>query len=149
VQTEVTINGARTNSEGLFSITVSSRQRYLIVSAKGTKSVRLELGAATNYDIVLVDDILGLDDVVVVGYGTQRKGDVTSAISSVKAESFVKGAVVDAGQLIRGKVAGLAVVIPNGDPTSGTQIMLRGTNSLKGGSTPLVLIDGIPGNLSS
>jgi TonB-dependent starch-binding outer membrane protein SusC len=149
VQTEVTINGARTNSEGLFTITVSSRQRYLIVSSEGTKSVRLELGAATNYDIVLVDDILGLDEVVVVGYGTQRKGDVTSAISSVKAESFVKGAVVDAGQLIQGKVAGLAVVMPNGDPTSGTQIMLRGTSSLKGGTTPLVLIDGIAGSLSS
>ena len=149
VQIEGTLKGVSTNSEGVFAITVSSGQRYLIVSFIGTKSVRLELGTATNYDVVLVDDILGLDEVVVVGYGTQRKGDVTSAISSVKAESFVKGAVVDAAQLIQGKVAGLAVVMPNGDPTSGTQIMLRGTSSLKGGTTPLVIIDGIPGNMST
>ena len=149
VQIEGTIKGVSTNSEGVFNITVSQRQRHLIVSFTGTKSVRLELGTATNYDVVLVDDILGLDEVVVVGYGTQRKGDVTSAISSVKADNFVKGAVVDAGQLIQGKVAGLAVVMPTGDPTSGTQIMLRGTSSLKGGTTPLVFIDGIPGSLST
>lgn len=149
VQIEGTIKGVSTNSEGVFTIAVASNQKFLVVSFIGTRQVRLELGTAGDYSVVLEDDILGLDEVVVVGYGTQKKGDVTSAISSVKSEDFVKGNIIDAAQLIQGKVAGLAVVMPNGDPTSGSQIMLRGTSSLKGGTQPLVLIDGIPGSLST
>ena len=95
-------------------------------------------------DITMQDDSELMDEVVVIGYGTQRKGDVTSAISSVKSESFVKGAVTDAGQLIQGKVAGLNISLPSGDPTGNTQIMLRGISSLKGGTSPLVLVDGVP-----
>ena len=95
------------------------------------------------------DDSELMDEVVVIGYGTQRKGDVTSAISSVKSESFVKGAVTDAGQLIQGKVAGLNISLPSGDPTGNTQIMLRGISSLKGGTSPLVLVDGVPGSLNT
>ena len=87
---------------------------------------------------------------VVIGYGTQRKGDVTSSVASVKADNFVKGAVKDVGQLIQGKVAGLAITNPNGDPTGSTQIRLRGTNTIGGANTaPLVLIDGIPGELGT
>ena len=90
------------------------------------------------------------DEVVVIGYGTQRKGDVTSSVASVKADNFVKGAVKDVGQLIQGKVAGLAITNPNGDPTGSTQIRLRGTNTIGGANTaPLVLIDGIPGELGT
>ena len=75
------------------------------------------------------------------------KGDVTSSVASVKADNFVKGAVKDVGQLIQGKVAGLAITNPNGDPTGSTQIRLRGTNTIGGANTaPLVLIDGIPEN---
>lgn len=85
-----------------------------------------------------------------IGYGTQRKGDVTSSVASVKADNFVKGAVKDVGQLIQGKVAGLAITNPNGDPTGSTQIRLRGTNTIGGANTaPLVLIDGIPGELGT
>ena len=91
-----------------------------------------------------------MDEVVVIGYGTQRKGDVTSSVASVKADNFVKGAVKDVGQLIQGKVAGLAITNPNGDPTGSTQIRLRGTNTIGGANTaPLVLIDGIPGELGT
>ena len=91
-----------------------------------------------------------VQEVVVIGYGTQRKGDVTSSVASVKADNFVKGAVKDVGQLIQGKVAGLAITNPNGDPTGSTQIRLRGTNTIGGANTaPLVLIDGIPGELGT
>lgn len=149
IQIEGTYKGVSTDSDGNFSISVSPGDRYILVSFIGMKQKRLEIGSATTFDVVLEEDILGMEEVVVVGYGTQKKGDVTSSISSVKAENFVKGAVIDAAQLIQGKVAGLAVVMPNGDPTSGTQIMLRGTSSLKGGTTPLVLIDGVPGSLNT
>ena len=99
---------------------------------------------------MLKEDNELLDEVVVIGYGVQRKGDVTSSVGSVKADDFIKGAVKDVGQLIQGKVAGLAITNPNGDPTGSTQIRLRGTNTIGGANTdPLVLIDGIPGDLST
>ena len=76
--------------------------------------------------------------------------EVACSVASVKADNFVKGAVKDVGQLIQGKVAGLAITNPNGDPTGSTQIRLRGTNTIGGANTaPLVLIDGIPGELGT
>lgn len=90
----------------------------------------------------MIEDSQNLDEVVVIGYGTQRKGDVTSSVASVKSENFVKGAVKDVGQLIQGKVAGLAITNPSGDPTGNTQIRLRGTSTIGGANTaPLILID--------
>jgi TonB-linked SusC/RagA family outer membrane protein len=100
-------------------------------------------------NVVLTEETVGLNEVVVIGYGTQKKGDVTSSISSVKSTDFVKGAVKDAAQLIQGKVSGLSITTPSGNPTDNTQIMLRGITTLKSETSPLILIDGIPGNLST
>lgn len=100
-------------------------------------------------DIQLTTNVKSLSDVVVIGYGTQRRVDVTGAVSSVSSDDFVKGSVRDAGQLIQGKVAGLSVSTPSGDPTKGTQIMLRGITSVLSSSQPLILIDGIPGTLNT
>lgn len=94
-------------------------------------------------------DVFGLEEVVAIGYGSMKKGDVTSAIASVKSDDFIKGAVKDAAQLIQGKVAGLTISTPSGDPTEGALIMLRGNSSLLGTSDPLVLVDGVPGSLES
>lgn len=146
---EGTLNGVISSVDGSYSISVRPQDSFLHFSFVGMKEKRVEITDNTTVDVVLEEDVLGLEEVIIVGYGTQKKGDVTSAISSIKADDFVKGAVIDAAQLIQGKVAGLAVVMPNGDPTSGTQIMLRGTSSLKGGTTPLVLIDGVPGSLNT
>ncbi|MDQ1770662.1 SusC/RagA family TonB-linked outer membrane protein [Labilibaculum sp. A4] len=99
--------------------------------------------------IVMSPDVFGLDEVVAIGYGSVKKGDVTSAIASVKSDDFIKGAVKDAAQLIQGKVAGLTIATPSGDPTEGAVIMLRGNSSLLGSSAPLVLVDGVPGSLES
>ncbi|MDA3927412.1 MAG: SusC/RagA family TonB-linked outer membrane protein [Prolixibacteraceae bacterium] len=101
-------------------------------------------------NIELQDDIIGLDEVVAIGYGTMKKTDLTSAVSSVKAEQFVKGSVKDIGQLIQGKVAGLTITNSSGDPLSNTSISLRGNTTLNGTSVnPLVLIDGVPGDFNS
>ena len=70
--------------------------------------------------IVLQEDTKLMDEVVVIGYGTQKKVDVTSSVASVKAEAFNKGAILDAGQLVQGKVAGLQISLPTGDPSSTT-----------------------------
>ena len=125
---------------------IESRRRLHI----GYVTQEVPTAGKNSLEIVLKEDTKTLDEVVVIGYGTQRKGDVTSSVASVKADNFVKGAVKDVGQLIQGKVAGLAITNPNGDPTGSTQIRLRGTNTIGGANTaPLVLIDGIPGELGT
>ena len=95
------------------------------------------------------EDLKSLNEVVVIGYGTQKKADVTSAVVSVKAEDFTKGNFNDAGDLIKGKVAGLTITRPSGDPGATTQISLRGIATVSGNAQPLVLVDGVPGSLSS
>lgn len=86
---------------------------------------------------------------VVIGYCTQRKGNITSAITSVKAEDFTVGNINNAGDLIKGKVAGLTITSPSGDPGASSQISLRGIATISGNAQPLVLVDGTPGSLQS
>lgn len=141
--------GTISDFDGNFTLEVPSNS-VLLVSYIGYVTQEVAVTGRKPLVITLAEDNKTLDEVVVIGYGTQRKGDVTSSVASVKAEDFVKGAVKDVGQLIQGKVAGLAITNPNGDPSGGTQIRLRGTNTIGGANTaPLVLIDGIPGQLST
>lgn len=141
--------GTITDFDGNFMLDVPAKS-VLVISYIGYVTQEIPTAGKNSLEIVLKEDTKTLDEVVVIGYGTQRKGDVTSSVASVKADNFVKGAVKDVGQLIQGKVAGLAITNPNGDPTGSTQIRLRGTNTIGGANTaPLVLIDGIPGELGT
>lgn len=141
--------GTITDFDGNFMLDVPAKS-VLVISYIGYVTQEVPTAGKNSLEIVLKEDTKTLDEVVVIGYGTQRKGDVTSSVASVKADNFVKGAVKDVGQLIQGKVAGLAITNPNGDPTGSTQIHLRGTNTIGGANTaPLVLIDGIPGELGT
>lgn len=141
--------GTITDFDGNFMLDVPTKS-VLVISYIGYVTQEVPTVGKKSLEIILKEDTKALDEVVVIGYGTQRKGDVTSSVASVKADNFVKGAVKDVGQLIQGKVAGLAITNPNGDPTGSTQIRLRGTNTIGGANTaPLVLIDGIPGELGT
>ena len=141
--------GTVTDFDGNFMLDVPTKS-VLVISYIGYVTQEVPTAGKKSLEIILKEDTKTLDEVVVIGYGTQRKGDVTSSVASVKADNFVKGAVKDVGQLIQGKVAGLAITNPNGDPTGSTQIRLRGTNTIGGANTaPLVLIDGIPGELGT
>lgn len=141
--------GTITDLDGNFMLDVPTKS-VLVISYIGYVTQEVPTAGKKSLEIILKEDTKTLDEVVVIGYGTQRKGDVTSSVASVKADNFVKGAVKDVGQLIQGKVAGLAITNPNGDPTGSTQIRLRGTNTIGGANTaPLVLIDGIPGELGT
>lgn len=141
--------GTITDFDGNFMLDVPAKS-VLVISYIGYVTQEVPTAGKNSLEIVLKEDTKTLDEVVVIGYGTQRKGDVTSSVASVKADNFVKRAVKDVGQLIQGKVAGLAITNPNGDPTGSTQIRLRGTNTIGGANTaPLVLIDGIPGELGT
>src|SRR5690606_17902747 len=139
-----------TNKEGKFTLTNVPPNAILAINHMGFENREVPVNGQQNLNITLERGNSTLEDVVIIGYGTQRKGDVTSSVASVKQKDFAKGAIKDVGQLIQGKVAGLAITNPSGDPTATTQIKLRGTNTIGGANTDaLVLIDGIPGAINT
>lgn len=140
-----TKNATVTDFNGNYSLRIGQRDALLIVSYIGFVAQEVKPGS----DVVLEEDLKSISEVVVIGYGTQRKGDVTSAITSVKAEDFAQGNIHDAGSLIKGKVAGLTISNGSGDPSVASSIRLRGIISLEGGNSPLVLVDGIEGSLTA
>ena len=140
-----TKNSTVTDFDGNYSLNVSSRNAVLVVSYIGFVAQEIKAGG----DVTLQEDNALLNEVVVIGYGTQRKGDITSAITSVKAEDFAQGNIRDAGDLIKGKVAGLTIANGSGDPSAASSIRLRGIISLEGGNSPLVLVDGLEGSLNT
>ena len=143
-----TTTGTSTDIDGNYSISVESGQ-ILRFSYIGSVPQEIEITNQKTLDVVLSFDAIGIEEVVAIGYGTQRKGDVTSSIVSVKSDDFIQGKVQDAAELVKGKVAGLTIAKGNGDPNAESTIRLRGVISLEGSSTPLVLIDGIEGTLNS
>ncbi|NEW77893.1 MAG: SusC/RagA family TonB-linked outer membrane protein [Gelidibacter sp.] len=142
-------NGVLTNFDGKYQITTKGDTPSLVFSFLGFKSQEISVNTQSTINVVLEEDLEALSEVVVIGYGTQRRADVTSSVATVKSDDFVQGNVQDAAQLIQGKVAGLSVSTPSGDPTAGAQIMLRGISSISGSSAPLVLVDGVPGSLET
>ena len=140
-----TQNATVTDIDGNYSLNVSNRNATLVVSYIGY--ISQEVTAGNN--VTLEEDNALLNEVVVIGYGTQRKGDITSAVASVKAEDFNAGKIGDAAELVKGKIAGLTVVNASGDPKAGSSIRLRGITTLVGSLTPLILVDGIEGGLNT
>jgi TonB-dependent starch-binding outer membrane protein SusC len=149
VMQKASSNGTVTDFDGDFQITPSGDNPVLVFSFVGFQTLEIAVGNQSQLTVVMEEDLAALSEVVVIGYGTQRRADVTSAVSTVKSEDFIQGNVRDAAQLIQGKVAGLTVSAPSGDPADGAQIMLRGVSSITGSSAPLVLVDGIPGSLQT
>ena len=143
-----TSTGTVTDANGRYSLVVPNGTKVLEVSCIGYTTQNISVGVASKYDVVLSEDSLMLTETVVVGYGTMKKGEVASAISTVKSGDFLKTPGANAAELIKGKVPGLIVNTPDGNPVSSTQISLRGATTLKAGTAPLVLIDGVPGSLS-
>lgn len=139
--------GVITDMSGNFHISASSGD-VLVVSYIGYVKQEIVVGSERNLNIILKEDSQILDEIVVVGYGTQRKEELTSAVASVKSDKFVQASSVDAASLIRGKVAGLTVVQADGNPLSTSQIMLRGVTTLASSSAPLVIIDGVEGKIN-
>ena len=144
-----TTNGIITDFDGNYTLNVANGNAVLVFSYIGYKSQEIVVGNQKTIDVVLAEDTEMMDEVVVIGYGTQKKGDVTSAVSSVKAEDFTVGKIGDASELIKGKVAGLTIAKGSGDPTAESTIRLRGVISINGSSTPLVLVDGVEGGLNT
>ncbi|MBE8713776.1 SusC/RagA family TonB-linked outer membrane protein [Sphingobacterium hungaricum] len=134
----------QTDVLGAFTIQAKTGD-VLVVNYIGYTTREIPVTAST-VDISLVSSQEAIDEVVVMGYGSQRRSEVTSAVASVKEKDFNQGGMRSPMDLIQGKVAGLNVTRTQGsNPNSGTSIQLRGMASLSGGNSPLIVIDGIPG----
>ena len=144
-----TSTGTVTDVEGNYQMEVPDENSIIILSAVGFVTEEITVGNRVVIDLVLTPDLTQLEEIVVIGYGEQRKSEVTGAVAGVKSDQFIQGNVGDAAQLIQGKVAGLIVATPSGDPTANSQILLRGTSTLSTSTQPLILIDGIPGNINT
>lgn len=134
--------GVLTSKEGTFSFSVPGTAKTLVVSFVGydTKEV------AINGDLLNIQLNSGksLNEIVVVGYGTQRKKDLTGSVVAITSKDFVKGPLVTPEQLIAGKVAGVQITSNGGAPGSGSRIRIRGGSSLNANNDPLIVIDGVP-----
>jgi len=145
-----TSTGTITDANGNYSLSNVPSNATLQYSFVGMKMQEIAVGSNLTINVTLAEESIGIEEVVAIGYGTQRKSDVTSSVSTVKSSEFLKGNVKDAGQLIQGKVAGLTITSNSGDPLANTQISLRGNTTLFGtSSSPLVLVDGVPGDFNS
>lgn len=149
VKEKNTNNGVVTDFDGNYTINLKENNSTLVFSFIGFKSQEIPVNDQSIIDLQMEEDLEALSEVVLIGYGSQKRGDVTSAIATVKAEDFIQGNVKDAAQLIQGKVAGLTISNPSGDPLDGAQVLLRGVSSINSSSAPLVLIDGVPGSLQT
>lgn len=142
--------GTQTDLDGNYRINVPSGETVLVFQFLGYASQELSVTGKNIINVTLQTDQQQLEQVVVVGYGTQQKEEVTVAVQQVTAEDFNKGVVNDPALQIQGKVAGLIITKPGGDPTDDATIRLRGIASLGAGNEPLIVVDGVPGvDLSS
>lgn len=121
----------------------------LLFSFIGYKSQEIAAGNQKVLDVVMLEDTETLDEVVVVGYGTMRKSDLTGSLSSVKAKDMTAFTVANPIQALQGRVPGVVITSNTGSPEGNFSIRIRGTNSIRGDNTPLYVIDGIPANASS
>lgn len=138
-----TTNGVITDLDGNFSLNVAPGAT-IEISFIGYTTQEIKVGSKTSFEVVLKDESELLDEVVVVGYGTMKKRDLSGAISQIKSDDLMKGNPVDLSQGLAGKVAGVQVNQSDGAPGGGISIQIRGTNSFSTSSQPLYIVDGVP-----
>jgi TonB-linked SusC/RagA family outer membrane protein len=140
-----TTTGTMTDAGGNYTINVPDAQAVLVFSFISYTTQSVTVGNQTTIDVVLAPATNALNEVVVTGYGTQKKREVTSSITSVKSDDFNKGSVNNPVELIQGKVSGLSISKAGGDPNGGFDIRLRGMSTIGANLGPLVIIDGVIG----
>jgi len=136
-----TTKGTTTDAEGKFLIEADANA-VLQISFVGYNPKEVSVNGQSSLVVQLTPNLSQLNEVVVVGYGTQKKSDVTGAISSLKSESFNRGVVTNPGQLLQGKVSGVNVTSASGEPGAAQNVIIRGIGSLRSGTQPLYVVDG-------
>jgi iron complex outermembrane receptor protein len=135
--------GTVTDLDGNYKLNVPEGAT-IVFSYIGYESKRIKIGDQSILNITLEPDVTALEEIVVVGYGTQDKKDITGSVASVKSEEFNKGIINSPGQLLQGKVSGVNVTSSSGAPGSGQRIVIRGQGSIRQGTGPLFVVDGFP-----
>lgn len=145
VMVKGTTSGTITNIDGNYELKADGlEQGTLVISFIGMKSQEVLVNGRSQINIPLVSDILEINEVVVVGYGTQQKKDVTGAVALIGSDELVSRPNTNVGSLIMGKAAGVQVLSSSGKPSQGLSMRIRGTNSFNASSEPLYVVDGIP-----
>lgn len=139
-----TAQGTTTDSNGNFNLEISDANAVLTFSFIGYSNQEMPVGNKTEFDVSLEEDVQSLEEVVVVGYGTVKKSDLTGSVSSVKGDVFKDMPVLSVDQALQGRAAGVQVMQSSAAPGGGLSVRVRGANSLISGSEPLYVIDGLP-----
>ena len=138
-----TSNGTSTGLDGEYTLNVSSAEAIVEISCIGYKTQTFK-ASQTPQRLTLAEDSMYLDDVVVIGYGTVKKEDMTGAVVAIKSEELNRGAMVSTQDMLKGKVPGLHIIPGDGGPGSSSTIRIRGAASLNASNDPLIVIDGVP-----
>ncbi len=136
--------GAVTALDGTYTITVPSEDSNLVFGYMGYESQTMKVGAKSVINITMQSDLMNLDDVVVVGYGVQRKRDVTGAITTVSKQEIEERQPISVFDAIQGASPGVLVVSDSSAPGSSSTVTIRGTSTIEGGTSPLYIVDGVP-----
>lgn len=145
VQEKGTSKGTQTNIDGTYKLSGISKNATLVFSFVGMETKEVAVGNKTVVDVTLLDDTKALEEVVVVGYGTQKRKEISGTVTSLGSRDFNPGVVTNPLAAAQGKVAGLVITQSSGDPNARPTVRLRGTGSLSAGSEPLYVIDGVIG----
>jgi TonB-dependent SusC/RagA subfamily outer membrane receptor len=140
-----TTEGTITDLNGEFSITVSDQETILVFSYIGYSTQEITVGNNTEISVAMQEDIARLDEVIVVGYGTVKKSDLTGAVSTVKPEEITAYPSIGVTQALQGRAAGVSISANNGEPGSTYKVRIRGATSINSSSDPLYVVDGFPG----
>ncbi|MGP1993232.1 SusC/RagA family TonB-linked outer membrane protein [Zobellia laminariae] len=135
--------GAVTDFDGLYTINAESNA-VLVFTYIGFKSKEVAVGGKQTIDVTLQEDVSALEEVVVIGYGAQKKKELTGAVAQVKSEELLKTSTSDIGAALQGQIAGVNVTASSGAPGSEANVMIRGLTSINGANRPLYVVDGIP-----
>jgi iron complex outermembrane receptor protein len=144
VQVKGTALGTLTDASGKYVLNNVPQNSILVISFIGMTAKEVPIDNLTEINATLLESTLALEEIVVIGYGTQRRQEVTGAVGSIKEDDFNKGVILSPEQLMQGKVSGVNITSTSGEPGEVQSIVIRGPGSVRTGSGPLYVIDGVP-----
>ena len=144
VMVKGTTVGTVTNFDGKFNLSIPNDAKVLVFSFVGMKNLEVEIGNQTDFSVTMESDLISVDEVVVVGYGIQKKREVTGAISQVKGDDLANLATPSFESQLAGRSAGVQVTATNGVLGEAPRIRIRGIGSISSGTYPLIVVDGMP-----
>ncbi len=151
VSVKGTTTGSVTDATGSFSLNVPNDNTTLVFSFVGYVTQEVAVGSRSSVDVALAADVQSLQEVVVIGYGTQQKKDVTGGVVALTPKEFNQGVIASPEQLLQGRAAGVQITPASGEPGGAVNVRIRGATSIRGNNNPLYVIDGVPvdgGNVS-